>query len=59
MQILYIVPIKFNALLTKLIAGLHDAIFLRYKKWHFNANTFNNAENHIKDMHYLNKGGDI
>jgi hypothetical protein len=47
------------ALLIKLIASLHDAIFLRYKKWHFNANTFNNAKNHIKDVHYFNKGGNI
>ena len=59
MQILYVVPVKFNALLTKLITGLHNAIFLRHKKWHFNANTLNNAENHIKDVYYLDKGGDI
>jgi hypothetical protein len=32
MQILYIVPIKFNALLTKLITGLYNAIFLKHKK---------------------------
>jgi hypothetical protein len=32
MQILYIIPIKFNALLIKLIASLYNAIFLKYKK---------------------------
>jgi len=56
---LYVVPVKFDALLTKLITGLHDATFLRHKKWHFNVNTLNNAENHIKDVYYLDKGGDI
>jgi hypothetical protein len=32
MQILYIIPIKFNTLLIKLIISLYNIIFLKYKK---------------------------
>jgi hypothetical protein len=42
-----------------LLIGHHDPVFARNKVWIYNANTLINAENHMRDTHYLDQGGDI
>ena len=40
-------------------SGLHDTEFSKHKKWIFQANTLLNVENHLRDYHFLDAGGDI
>ena len=39
--------------------GHHDADFSKHKQFHFNANTLSNAEAHLKNIHFLDEGGDM
>lgn len=38
--------------------GHHDADFSRNREFYFNANTLNNAERHMLEIHMLDAGGD-
>ena len=42
-----------------LFLGHHDAAFSKGIDYHFNSNTLNNAERYLRDIHFLNEGGDI
>jgi hypothetical protein len=39
--------------------GHHDAIFSKDKEYLYNANSLKNAETHLREVHMLNKGGDV
>ena len=38
--------------------GHHNPEFSKKKEFHFNSNTLKNAENHLRDIHFLDEGGD-
>lgn len=40
-------------------AGHHDPDFSKGIEFHFNSNTFKNAESHLRDAHFLDEGGDV
>lgn len=41
------------------MAGYYDPDFSKNKRHHFNGNTLSNAEAHLREIHFLDKGGDI
>ncbi len=41
------------------MAGHHDPDFSKNKNFHFNSNTLTNAETHLREVHFLDAGGDI
>jgi len=41
------------------LLGHYNAEFSKKKDFHFNTNTLKNAENHLRDTHFLDEGGDI
>ncbi len=39
--------------------GHYDSAFSKGTDFHFNSNTLKNAETHLRDIHFLDEGGDI
>jgi hypothetical protein len=59
LQVVYVLLSIIRVFYTNSIAGLHDTEFSKHKRWCFNSNTLINAENHLRDIHFLDQGGDI
>jgi hypothetical protein len=61
LQALYIPSLflAFNRTLLICFPGHYNPEFSRNKTWHFNSNTLGNAEDYLRDKHFLDKGGDI
>jgi hypothetical protein len=53
-----LINVFFIYLLIFFITGHYDAAFSRGKDFIYNANSLKNAESHLRDTHFLDKGGD-
>jgi hAT family C-terminal dimerisation region len=59
LQALYNTKFFYGRVFTDFFVGHHDIAFRRNKTYTFHANTLNNVEKHLEEVHILDQGGDI